>query len=162
MAVQYIVDGYNAAHRDGAVSGQSLAVVRQALVRRIENNRPYGSRRNTVTVVFDGRPDLPREERAAAVRVLFSRQESADALIRRMVEAAPQPRLLVVVTDDREVMYACRAAGAQVMPVARFFTRHRPAVAPRRDMQDCSPSLNPDSPAAVVITEELKRLWLKP
>jgi len=49
--------------------------------------------------------------------VLFSSVgEIADELIRRLVRAEPQGRVLVVVSSDREVADGVRASGAYAVP----------------------------------------------
>ena len=68
-----------------------------------------------ITCVFDG---AALDARVAApsvrgVRVLFSAPgETADELIRRLVGAEPQGRVVVVVSSDREVADGVRASGA--------------------------------------------------
>jgi predicted RNA-binding protein with PIN domain len=56
-------------------------------------------------------PAAPR-----GVRVLFSQDEIADDLIRRLVAAEPPGRPLVVVTSDRAVVSDAARAGAWTAP----------------------------------------------
>jgi predicted RNA-binding protein with PIN domain len=71
-----------------------------------------------VTVAFDGaerpavQPAMPR-----GIRVLFSAAgEIADDLIRRLVDAEPPGRPVVVVSSDQQVATDVRAAGAWSAP----------------------------------------------
>lgn len=76
-----------------------------------------------LTVVFDGRPfDLS----APPVNVVFastSGRDAADHDIAAMVEADDEPAGLTVVTSDRSLADRVRAAGAEVVPSARFRRR---------------------------------------
>ena len=96
---------------------------REALVRFLSERRPQGSPRNTVTVVFDGQEDVFGMPRGGDIAVVFSRGESADDVIKRMVEGSPDPRGVTLVTDDRDLAAFCRAQGAEVKGVAEFLGR---------------------------------------
>lgn len=107
-----IVDGYNYILRTMPVrksDEKALERAREQLLRQMEGYAQ--GRRVQVVVVFDGR-SLPGIEPLPArrgVRVLFSRApQSADALIKSMIEKQKQPRAVTVVTSD--------------MPLARFVT----------------------------------------
>jgi predicted RNA-binding protein with PIN domain len=79
-----------------------------------------------VTCVFDGadvdaRAPVPPGRK---VRVLFSPPgSSADDVIRSLVRAEPPGRPVVVVSSDREVADAVRAAGARALPAAALLRR---------------------------------------
>jgi predicted RNA-binding protein with PIN domain len=77
-----------------------------------------------ITIAFDGgaRPPVqPRTPRG--VRVLFSVDEIADDLIRRLVGAEPPGRPLLVVSSDRAVATDVRRAGAWAVPSAALLDR---------------------------------------
>lgn len=108
--VHLVIDGYNvtktgygtlplAAQRDRLVQSLGVLAARTGA---------------EVTCAFDGAdrpPVMPPSPRG--VRVLFSQPgESADDLIRRLVAAEPQGRLVVVVSSDREVADGVRRSGA--------------------------------------------------
>ncbi len=80
-----------------------------------------------VTCCFDGQPTpLPATALARGVRVRFSVGEIADDLIRRLVQAEPAGRVVVVVTSDQEVARDVEARGAYVVPSATLVARlHR-------------------------------------
>ena len=52
--------------------------------------------------------------------MVFSRGDSADNVIRRMLEKAAQPLEVVVVSDDREVLFFARQSRARAMGVSEF------------------------------------------
>lgn len=77
-----------------------------------------------VTCCFDGRATpLPTTALARGVRVRFSVGEIADDLIRRLVQAEPEGRVVVVVTSDQEVARDVEARGAYVVPSATLAAR---------------------------------------
>ncbi|CAM5779935.1 NYN domain-containing protein [Cellulomonas persica] len=77
-----------------------------------------------VTCCFDGQPTpLPATALARGIRVRFSVGEIADDLIRRLVQAEPTGRVVVVVTSDQEVARDVEARGAYVVPSATLVAR---------------------------------------
>jgi predicted RNA-binding protein with PIN domain len=86
-----------------------------------------------VTVVFDGAPfSLPRpasvgkERYRPEVSVVFADrpgQGAADEEIERRVQDAHDPSALTVVSSDKRLVAAVRAAGANVVPSRRFRER---------------------------------------
>src|SRR5512138_1212080 len=104
MSLHFIVDGYNVMRRSGAFETGSLETQRQAFLGWIESARPQGSVQNGVTVVFDGQEGGGIFETPGGTRVVFTSGTSADERIKEMVEAAPGPRNIVVVSDDKEIV----------------------------------------------------------
>jgi hypothetical protein len=104
-----IVDGYNVTKT--GYGEQSLADQRARLITALAG---LAARTGVeVTVAFDGarrpavQPVAPR-----GVRVLFSQDEIADDLIRRLVAAEPVGRPILVVTSDQEIVADVSRAGA--------------------------------------------------
>ncbi len=107
-----IVDGYNVSK--SAWESQSLETQRQRLLRGLA---PVVARTGAeTTVVFDAARVTSRPVVTAprGVRVLFSPPGViADAVIADLVAAEPTGRIVVVVSDDGEVVQDARAAGAR-------------------------------------------------
>jgi predicted RNA-binding protein with PIN domain len=112
------VDGYNLIRNDpmlSAIEARSLEAGRRALISRLMTS--YDQRTNQITVVFDGAnaPAMaPSGERYGEVNVVFSRGETADAVIRRLVEAAPPGQQKIVLSDDGQVRSDAQSRGAVV------------------------------------------------
>jgi predicted RNA-binding protein with PIN domain len=105
-----IVDGYNVTK-----TGYGELPLADQRTRLIGSLAAVAARSGAeITVAFDGGqrpPSLPAVPRG--VRVLFSRpDEIADDLIRRLVDAEPSGRPLLVVTSDRQVALDVGRAGA--------------------------------------------------
>ncbi|HVX47550.1 MAG TPA: NYN domain-containing protein, partial [Mycobacteriales bacterium] len=116
-----VVDGYNvtktgygdlplAAQRDRLVLSLGALAARVGL---------------EVTCVFDGSLGPPMNPRVPrGLRVLFSRPgEQADEVIRRLVAAEPEGRVVVVASSDREVAAAARRPGGYAVPSAALLRR---------------------------------------
>jgi predicted RNA-binding protein with PIN domain len=139
----------------------SIRDAREKLVRLLETGGFQGSLKNHMTVVFDGQPDIWYPKSISAVRVVFSCKETADDLIKRLVEEGKNPKILCVITDDRALQQAVRILGAKILKVSEFFGRSR-------SMQKCSikeKSVSHEKNISAVtqcrINDELKKLWIE-
>lgn len=128
------------------------------LVRDIESGRPQGSAKNKVTLVFDGRQGRAQPIQSTAVDVIFTLDETADDRIIRMVQQSGNSRNLIVVTDDRGIQYAVRAAGAKLSSVKDFLLKMR-GETPKGTASSSAKVIN--QKVADKINEELKAVWLK-
>lgn len=114
-----VVDGYNVSKR--AWETASLEVQRSRLLTGLA--ALVARTGAETTVVFDAAATTTRPvvSTPRGVRVVFSPPgEIADDVIRRLVEAEPEGRVVVVVTDDREVLtdvarMGARTAGSQAL-----------------------------------------------
>ena len=110
-----VVDGYNVTI--SAYGGLPLIDQRHRLL--VGLAAVAARTRVEITCVFDGAAQDSRvpPPSVRGVRVLFSKPgEIADELIRRLVRAEPQGRVVVVVSSDREVAEGVRASGAHPVP----------------------------------------------
>jgi len=157
MSLRYIIDGYNLI-RHRAYQGRSQSKdERRGLLEFIRTRRPCGSRKNRVTVVFDG---YSGERRApdTDIEVIFSCDISADDRIRRLLEAGPKDKSVVVVSDDRQVREFCRLYGATALGVEEFLAPKEGRVS-AKEAESVKPELS--SSQMRRINQELKDLWLK-
>jgi predicted RNA-binding protein with PIN domain len=158
MSLHYLLDGYNIIHQIESLTKGSLEDQRNQLVRYIEQNRPQGSLENQVTIVFDGRSDVFGYASSSFVKVVFSKDEAADEKIKRLVYESERKRNIVVVTNDREIQYSVRAAGAKAVKVEEFFggaKKSGPQQKEKRSSKNISKTLE------FKITDELEKIWLK-
>lgn len=119
--VHLLVDGYNITKT--GYPDLSLADQRARLVGSLAALAARSGAE--VTVAFDGGTRPPAQQAAPrGVRVLFSEaDEIADDLIRRLVDAEPPGRPVVVVTSDQQIVTDVLAVGAWAVPSAVFLTR---------------------------------------
>ncbi len=121
MGRQVFVDGYNVIHADrqlAALARRSLELARNTLIALLAADPKL--RFDDITVVFDG-ADVPGGRALytarGRVRVRFSRPgESADELIRRLVEAAGSDGVLVI-SNDRDVRSAATFTGGRALGI---------------------------------------------
>ncbi len=108
-----IVDGYNVTKT--GYPHLSLADQRDRLVRALG---ALAVRTGAdVTAAFDGAAVVAGSSSTRQVRVVFSPPGViADEVIRRLVEAEPQGRAVIVVTSDRELATDVRRSGAHIAP----------------------------------------------
>ena len=153
-----IVDGYNVIKRCWELTSkerESLLTARQELIGWLSD---YLHKRPgiEIIIVFDGREDvigtLPRTP--SGISVMFA-NETADTRIKDIVRRDPNPRIITVVTDDREVANAVKDLGAKVKSV----TELTGLIHPHKN-----PFVIPDKPTSSdpsgrAINDELKRYW---
>jgi predicted RNA-binding protein with PIN domain len=112
--VRLLVDGYNVSKQAWPTS--SLEVQRSRLVTGLAS--VVARTGADTTVVFDAAATTARPVVSAprGVKVLFSPTGViADDVIRDLVAAEPEGRVVVVVTDDREVLEDVAASGARTV-----------------------------------------------
>jgi predicted RNA-binding protein with PIN domain len=151
----YIIDGYNALFAlKPRLKGSARS--REGFLLYLKTARPFGSLRNGVTVVFDGREGvvLNLERAYAPLRVVFSKRESADETIVRIVSKEKHPEQAIVVTDDRELSERVSMLGAKAVRVSDFFA---PLFRKKQVSADSKPS--PESAEGRTITDAMKKEW---
>lgn len=158
MALHYIVDGYNVIKKTPFLNHKKLKDARDALLDFIYKNRPQGSQVNQITVVFDGRDDVFNFKQKHDLPVLFTRSESADDLIKSMIDKAVNTKNIVVVSEDKDIKLYCRSRGARIFSVDDFLNK-------ARKNQNKSKVSDADSREISFleknkINEELIKLWL--
>lgn len=154
--MRYVIDGYNVTKGDPATRDMRLEVQRDALVQRLAVSASSLLGSGRVVVVFDGAEGAGNVERHGAVEVRYSRAESADEAIVRIVRESSEP--VTLVTSDRDLASRARTAGAvevRVEPRERLF-----AAAPPRRRPRHGGSTAGLPKGANRITRELKDLWL--
>ena len=159
MSLHYFIDGYNLIWSADNFGGGPLQSQRERLLRFLEIARPAGSAVNQVMVVFDGREDVDSPPWRGSVRVVFSKGENADAVIKRNVDAMANGRNAVVVTDDREIQRWVRASKARVMSCGDFLKEALRKKASRGSPNNVATKSTLD--AIDQINEEFRRLWQK-
>jgi hypothetical protein len=128
------------------------------LLELIRDRRLCGSSRNKATVVFDGYTNIPGPEwDRFEASVVFSRQQSADERIRKILEASANLKNTVVVSDDKEVGLLARLMGAKSLSVEGFIGKEK---RPSR-LHGAAMKAQLSYSQMHKINEELKRVWLE-
>src|SRR3989338_5877343 len=125
MSLQYIIDGYNIINHPLFIQHASKKIndSRIALLEFIRTNRLCASPKNKITVVFDGSGLSGQISDKTDIGIIFSRRETADERIKRIVENIGNPKNIVVVSDDKEIKFFAQSCGARVLSVEEFINR---------------------------------------
>jgi predicted RNA-binding protein with PIN domain len=159
MSLHYVIDGYNVIRHASFVTKSSSSPA-GALISCIRNKRLCGSLKNKVTLVFDGYPTMSNPYQPSGdCEVLFSQDESADDRIRYIVEHIANPKIVIVVTDDRSVQFHAKAAGASIIGVEEFITAKEESAQRKSEREDSKPEIS--SVDSDRINKEFRKLWLK-
>ncbi len=153
MSLHYFIDGYNLIWAVENFGGGKLQDQREKLLKFLEAARPAGSAVNQVTVVFDGQEDVDSPPWRGSVKVIFSKGEDADAVIKRSVDAMANGRNAVVVTDDRDIQKWVRASKAKVLSCKEFL---------REALRKSGGNAKPHQTVRInteAINEEFRKLW---
>ena len=158
MSLHYVIDGYNLIKQTPRLTKKRLKDSRVGLVRFIKEKRPQGSKKNLVTIVFDGAPDMPVRSSGTDIKVIFTKNESADDWIKRSVENTKNPKQIVVVSNDKQIRFYVRSLGAKILSVEEFIAEKQKFGLPDEPSQS---KIELSSQQAQQITEELRKIWLK-
>jgi predicted RNA-binding protein with PIN domain len=86
--------------------------------------------KHQIIAVFDGAGTgelLSNSENFNNVKIVFSSGgESADDVIKKMTAEALNPKNIIVVSSDKEIMYYARQCGASAVPANELYTKIRP------------------------------------
>jgi len=148
------------------------------LIRNIQAKRLPRSRSNRITVVFDGKegrgcslfssggypnkPEFPHPDKSkTTLNIIFSKGESADEVIKRTVQDSSKPGQIIVVSDDKGIVYFTNSLGAKAMSPAEFLCeekkpQHKEQSANRRaELLKTELSYRQQEE----INQELRRIW---
>ena len=157
MSLHFIIDGYNLIKHRSFSPPPATHDPRFALIRFLRIEKPCGSSKNKVTIVFDGYSgDFSLS--GLEFEVIFSCDDSADARIKKILENSPVAKSSVVVSDDRQIRDFARLCGAVPLGIEEFLNPPRKKASGRKEeliKADLSYT------QAHKINEELKKLWLK-
>ena len=88
--------------------------------------------------------------------VIFSRAESADERIKKLVELIPNPKNVVVVSDDKEIRLFAKSCRAELESVEEFLSFQDKLTR----LKNGIPEIELTYTQMHKINEELKKLWL--
>ena len=165
MSVHYLLDGYNIVNKMPGSSRESLDGQRRQLIKFIEVKRPQGSIKNSVTIVFDGKFGIIGQGISSFVKVIFTKDRSADDEIVRLVKEANLPKSIVVVSDDRGIQFSVRRMGASILSVPEFL--NMPKGHFHKGLNKASSNEVKDlkyisKVTEFKITEEFEKIWVRP
>ena len=159
MSLQYIIDGYNIVHHhDFAKARKKNQDPKKALSDFIRINRLTGSEKNKVILVFDGYPEAEEKKQENQINIIFSRSQTADEKIKKIVEASGDRKNIIVVSDDKEIRFAVKGLGVKCLSVEEFISPKEKKM--RVKTADIS-KVELTYAQIQQINQEFKKIWLK-
>jgi predicted RNA-binding protein with PIN domain len=166
MSLHFLVDGYNAIKQTRSFKNiRNLEAARVSLVKAIQSRRLLRGRNNQVTIVFDGSDEFNLNlNRQNPIKVIFSKGESADETIKRVVDNSNNPKQLVVVTNDKSIIFFTRSLGAKTMSVDEFLKSRQRNPGRRMLNQSLEKSIESAKieltyQQRAAINQELRKIW---
>jgi len=105
------------------------------------------------------------------IEIIFSRKISADEKIKMLIEESSQRKIMVVVSDDKDIKFFIRSLGARSVGVEEFINPKKDSPSqtyrewpyPRKERDLRKDLLKPELTYIQVeeINQELKKIWLK-
>jgi len=112
---------------------------------------------NKFWIVFDGYPDSSIDNLDKGnIMVIFSRGESADERIKKLLGLIVNPKNAVVVSDDKEIKFFARACRAKTQSAQAFLS----FVDELGRVKAAIPEAEISYTQMHKINEELRKLWL--
>jgi len=164
MSLFYIVDGYNLIKRAPLFKHKRLQEARAGFLSFVELRRPHGSQKNRLAIVFDGSAQVFGYRENYSFEVIFTAGETADEKIKEIVSSFDRPKNIVVVTDDRELLFSVRALQAKTMGTVEFLNKagkQDRVPSKEKSSLDAEGRLELNIVEREKITEEVSRVWLK-
>lgn len=157
MSLHYIIDGYNIINHPYFIRAVKTSREPQlSLLAFIRTQRLTGSVKNKATVVFDGysAPSLSGYNETG-IDIIFSRKISADEKIKMLIEESSQRKIILVVSDDKDIKLFTKFLGARSVGVEEFINRKKTENL-KKDL--LKPELTYSQTEQ--INRELKKIWL--
>lgn len=162
MSLHYIIDGYNLINHKSFHPPKKYDDVRFALIDLIKKEHLCKSSKNVITLVFDGYGNFNADISIGAnkgIDVIFSCDQKADDKIKSLVEHSKQPKNIVVVSDDREIIEFAKIHSANVIDVTTFFVGYKNKfISHKGKLEDLN---KVDNEQMDMINDEFKKIWLK-
>ena len=163
MSLQYVIDGYN------LLNHQLLSKSRKSntsdpakiILSFIKEKNLTGSRKNKIILVFDGYPKTGSfEPNDPGITLLFSRSISADEKIKKIVEGSANRKILLVVSDDKEIQFLVKSLGARALAIVDFVgLEDNQALRSKKEKEPTKTELSYSQMHK--INQELSKIWLK-
>ncbi|MFH1073570.1 MAG: NYN domain-containing protein [Candidatus Firestonebacteria bacterium] len=133
--MKIIIDGYNVMRSTAFADDFDFKILKNQRERFLSLLSDYAGRvKHQVIAVFDGAGSggiFSDSENFGKVEVVFSSGgETADDVIKKMAAEASNPRDIIVVSSDKEIMYYVKQCGARVVPAGELYSKIRLKSAP--------------------------------
>ena len=167
MSLHFLIDGYNVIKQSKSLKNASYSKEAPLmLVKAIRSRRLIGSSNNQATIVFDGKDNssFKLKQGDRQIKIIFSREDSADTIMKKMVSDSNNPKQMVVVTDDKEIIFYTRSLGAKTKSVSEFLKEEQDQLGKQKSKQKSPPEVESSKIELTYqqqekINQELRRIW---
>jgi len=125
--MKYILDGYNITKQVETLNSKELKYQRDWLIKMLIEDKPQGSYKNKVVVVFDGKYEIGAQKHLEYknynIEVLFTSHSLADEEIKNLVRLDKNKKDIIVVSNDKDLRRYVSYYGAKVLSVQEFLNR---------------------------------------
>lgn len=117
----YLIDGYNVLKQVEYVTGIRLKQGKSSFIGFLKRRFP----KSKFLVVFDGSSDVSYNTYNihSAIKVIFSWDESADDVIRRIIKKRKDRGNIILVTDDRDLILSLKSYAVKISKVEEFLKK---------------------------------------
>lgn len=148
--LHYLIDGYNLLYALPEMPPGTWLEKRQQLLQWLVGVRPMGQ--NAATVVFDNRQGWGNQDHYQGMAIVYTSGETADDWISNKVRETKNPRILIVVSNDKGIQRMIKGTGAKWLSAHDFLAS---AKMPKKRASRELPTGDRD-----LITDELRQRWL--
>lgn len=120
-----LIDGFNLIYKFPELESHmcygNLDLAREGLLEILHKYQKL--RKGGITVVFDGRKEPSREirsERSGSIDVYYSLEYSADFIIKQFIKKDANPKMITVVTSDKDIIFYINRFGAKNITSEKF------------------------------------------
>jgi len=120
-----IIDAFNLTYKfpelEEMMSKGQLTAARKGLIEKIKAY--LKSKKENLKLVIDGKKkpsDLTAQEKIGGIEIYYSQDFSADFLIKEFVKSSPNPKMLTVVTSDKEIITFVKKFRAKIIKSEDF------------------------------------------
>jgi len=159
-----LIDGFNLIYKfpelESLMYYGQLNKARQGLLEILSDYQKI--RKGGITVVFDGKkePSLEvRSEKVGSIDVYYSLDYSADYLIKQFIKKDMNPKMITVITSDKDIIFYINRFGAKNITSEKFaeFVNHafKSSIAEAEEKKEELEKVDPE------ISEEEISYWEK-
>lgn len=155
-----LIDGLNLLYKfpdlEGLMYQGKLNEARDGLVGILKEYRNL--KKEHIRVVFDGkrRPsDNTRTETLGRIEICYSHDLSADFIIKEFIKHDENPRMVTVVTSDKDIIFYVNRFKAKIVQSEKF------AEQVRQEIEGAQTKAAPEKDADPVISDDEMRFWEK-
>lgn len=155
-----LIDGMNLLYKfpdlEGMMYEGKLNEARDGLILILKEFRQI--KKEHVRVVFDGKrkpSDNTRTETIARIEICYSHDLSADFIIKEYIKHDDNPRMVTVVTSDKDIIFYVNRFKAKVMQSEKFADYVKEVI------DSAQSKAAPEKDADPAISDEEMRFWEK-